>query len=238
MRSRVLLVAVAVATTVAVAGCTSSNSGTPEPDTVSLPSDVTSSSGPVTTVTPVTPTSTPVSPTSTAPSVTIKPAPSTPIREANVTSVDGKTSYHIKIWAQTTSSTCANHAYGTQVVEYLTAHPCAGLTRILATTTVGGRPVGFAQSSLGFLGAAPGSYTIAGNFALLENKDGTGSIDDLFRDGYRLPSGPSQLPASEAFDVQSQDSGVTIVDAFYLDGATPNNAPALVKMCKDIYLQF
>jgi len=170
--------------------------------------------------------------------VVIKPAPATPVREANVTSVDGKTVYDIKIWAQVTSTTCADHAYGTQIVQYLTAHPCAGLTRILATTEVGGRPVGFAQSSLGFLGTAPAVYTIAGKFAVLENKDGTGSIKDLLRDGYRLPSGPSKLPSSEAFNVESEDSGVTIVDAFYLDGSTPNAAPALIAMCKDIYLQF
>jgi len=153
-------------------------------------------------------------------------------------SVDGARSYDIKIWADVQSTDCANHAHGKPVVDYLTAHPCRGLERLLATTSVNGKPVGFAQSSLGFVGSAPAVYTIAGNFAALERKDGTGSINDLFREGYRLPSDPSKLPSPDAFDVQSQDSGVTIVDAFYLDRKTPNNDPALVQLARDIYLQF
>jgi hypothetical protein len=231
-----------VGAVVAVAGltaCSSTKNGTPEPDTVSLPSDLLTTSAAVTPTHSVAPVSSPtVVPTTSIPTVVIKPAPNTPIREVTVHSVDGTTTYDIKIWVQVQTRTCANHAHGVPIVQYLTAHPCAGLTRLLATTEVGGRPVGFAQSSLGFIGNAPTVYQTAGNFASLERANNTGSIDDLFVDGYRLPSGPSKLPSPDAFEVQAQDSGVTVVDAFYLDGATPNNAPALIKMAQDIYLQF
>jgi hypothetical protein len=155
-----------------------------------------------------------------------------------VTSTDGKRTYDVKIWQQQESTDCADLAYGTQVIQYLTAHPCSGLTRILATTVVNGRAVGIAQSTLGFIGTAPQVYSTAGNFATLVNANGTGNVDDLLRQGYRMPGGPSRVPDPDAFDVESQDSAVTIVDAFYLDGSTPENAKALVTMAKDIYLQF
>jgi len=38
--------------------------------------------------------------------------------------------------------------------------------------------------------------------------------------------------------VLSQDQGVTIWDAWYLDGQTPTNDPALMKMTQDLLLQF
>ena len=192
---------------------------------------------PVGSPSPITP-NTPASSTPSSPSVVIKPAPSSPVREATVTSVDGKRTYQIKVWVEVQNATCADHAYGMPVIQYLTAHPCHGLNRLLATTVVNGKAVGFAQSSLGFVGNAPDVYQTAGKFAALERKDGTGSVNDLLREGYRLPSGPSSVPSSEAFDVESQDSGVTIVDAFYLSAKTPNNDPALIQMVQDIYLQF
>ena len=176
--------------------------------------------------------------TSATPAVTVKPAPSTPVRQVSVTSADGKRSYDIAIWWQVNTADCAGHSYGTPVIQYLTANPCHGMTRLLATTTVGGKAVGFAQTSLSFIGNAPQVYQTAGSFAALEEKDGTGSVNDLLREGYRLPSGPASLPSPDAFDVESQDSGVTIVDAFYLSGPTPNNAAPLVQLARDIYLQF
>ena len=56
---------------------------------------------------------------------------------------------------------------GTPVVTYLRAHPCNGLTRLLDTTTVDGRPVGFAEARLGFAGAADAVYRVAGDFRRL-----------------------------------------------------------------------
>ena len=150
----------------------------------------------------------------------------------------GATTYDIKVWAQATDADCAAHAYGTPVIDYLTAHPCSGVTRLLATTVVNGKGVGFAQSSLGFKGGAPQVYQTAGDFRALVTRDGTGNINDLLREGRRLPSGPTAVPSPDAFSALGQDAGVAIVDAWYLDGPTPDNDPALVGMAHDIFLQF
>lgn len=167
----------------------------------------------------------------------IHPAPPTPLRTVTVHAADGRT-YVVKIWQQVQDPTCFDHAYGSPVVSFLTQHPCRGLTRFLATTTVAGRPVGFAQSSTSLPGTPTDPYKYAGEFVRLEKQDGTGSIDDLLRDGYRLPSGPTAIPAGEAFNVLSQDNGVSIYDAWYLDGPTPVQDPALIRMTNDIFLQF
>ena len=72
----------------------------------------------------------------------------------------------------------------------------------------------------------------------LVDKDGTGSVDDLLREGYRLPTGPTSVPSPDAFRTMGQDSGVAIYDMWYLDGPTPNNDAALEQMAQDIYLAY
>ena len=166
----------------------------------------------------------------------VQPAPSQPVRTATVHA--GTATYVIKVWAETTDTDCPGHAYGAPVITYLQAHPCSGVTRLLATTTVKGKAVGFAQSTIGFIGTAPQVYTTAGNFRTLVTQDGTGNINDLLREGRRLPSGPTSVPSPDAFSAVGQDAGVSIVDAWYLDEPTPDNDPALVKMAHDIFLQF
>jgi hypothetical protein len=150
----------------------------------------------------------------------------------------GATTYRIDVWVETTDTACAAHAYGGPVIAYLTAHPCRALTRLLATTAVNGKRVGFNQSSVSFTGSDPEVYTTAGDFRTLVTQEGTGSVNDLLREARRLPVGPTSVPSPDAFSALSQDADVTIVDAWYVDGPTPNNDPPLVKMAQDIYLQF
>ena len=188
------------------------------------------------------PASTPAPATSEAPAsppaASIHPAPSSPIKTVTTHAPDGGT-YVVKIWQQVEDPTCFDHAYGAPMISFLTQHPCTGMRRTLATTTVNGRDVGFNESAVGFPAGPPTNpYKYAEEFKALENADNTGSIDDLLRDGYRLPSGPTSIPGGEAFNVLGQDSGVVVYDAWYLDGSTPTNDPALIKMTQDIFLQF
>lgn len=160
------------------------------------------------------------------------------MRTATVHAFQSPIVYKIDVWVESADSSCAEHAYGAPVIAYLTAHPCHGLSRLLATTTVNGKRVGFAQSSLAFVGTAPQDYEFSHQFQKLVAQDGTGNINDLLRDGRRLPSGPTAVPSPDAFFVTGEDAGVTIVDAWYLDGPTPTNDPPLVQMAKDIFLSY
>jgi hypothetical protein len=159
-----------------------------------------------------------------------------PLRTVTVHSSHGD--YVIEIWAEVKTATCADHAYGARVIDFLTAHACTGLDRVLATTTVEGRSVGFAESSLGFSGTYPEVYRVASKFEDVVRRDGTGNLADLFREGYRLPTGPTSVPSPDAFNVLGQDAGVSVFDVWYLDGPTRRNERPLVRMTRDIFLQF
>jgi hypothetical protein len=162
------------------------------------------------------------------------PVPSTPVRTVQVSGAHGD--YAVQVWAETEVHDCAVHAYGA-VIAFLRAHPCNGLKQLLATTTVDGRKVGLASRSIGFRGTGDSAYRTAGAFRSLVTKSGTGNLNDLLREGYRLPGGPTSVPFPNAFDAQSQDAGVTVVEAWYIDGHTPDNDPPLVHMAQDLFLQ-
>jgi hypothetical protein len=147
------------------------------------------------------------------------PVPSTPLRTVTAHAPNG-TSYVVKIWAENEVTDCAAHAYGAPVISFLRQHPCFGMRQVLATTTVDGKPVGFAQRSIGFRGGMNRSYRAAGQFRELVSRSGTGNLNDLLREGYRLPSGPSAVPFPNAFSALGQDNSVTIVEAWYLNGPT------------------
>jgi hypothetical protein len=227
----------ALATAALLAGCTSTTGGKGSAEvptragsstTPDFPTAPATSEPPVETTTPAASTST---------TSTVHPAPPAPLRTATVHAPDG-TTYVVKLWANVTDPTCFDHAYGKPIITFLTEHPCRGLERFLGTTTVNGRPVGFAESATAFPGTAKDPYYYATRFSQLEKADGTGSIDDLLRDGYRLPSGPTSVPSPDAFNVIGQDEGVTVWDAWYLDEPTPFNDKPLVQMTTDIFLQF
>jgi hypothetical protein len=224
-----------------VAGCASTTQGSgtvagavPTPSGGSSHDFPSTSAAPSTAVSSAAAPSTPADSRPATPST--HPVPANPIRTVNVHAGDGHR-YTVKIWAEVKDSTCFDHAYGEQMISFLTKHPCGGLRRLLATTTVQGRPVGFAVSETGFAGTASDPYKWSAEFVRLENADGTGSVNDLLREGYRLPQGPAQVPAGEAFNVIGQDNGVTVWDAWYLDGPTPTNAKPLMELTQDLFLQ-
>lgn len=172
---------------------------------------------------------------STPPSDTTHPVPTEPVRTKTVTASDGSV-YAISVWAEQESDNCAEHAYG-QVQQYLETHPCTGVHQVLATTAINGRAVGFAENSVGFSGTMNTAYRNAGEFTTLVSTDGTGNLNDLLREGYRLPAGPDHVPSPDAFKALGQDAGVVVTDAWYLVGVTKPNAPPLEKMAEDIFLQ-
>jgi hypothetical protein len=233
-RLRIMPVALLAAAT--LAGCASTTDGSgsvagaPSPSTTAppdFPSGSATASPPVASTSPAEPSR----------SATTHPVPSEPLKTITVDTADGAT-YVVKLWADVKDETCFDHAYGSPIVTFLTKHPCTGLRRILGTTEVKGRPVGFAESATGFHSPGSDPYKWASEFIKLEEQDGTGSINDLLREGYRLPEGPTSIPSSQAFNVIGQDEGVTIWDAWYLDGSTPNNDKALIKMTEDLFLRF
>jgi hypothetical protein len=236
--NRAVVIAGLLSATVVLAACSSTTSGAGHGGS---PTTTASSTADFPTASPTEPGDTTSPPPTSEPSDTsaasIHPAPATPLKTLTVDAADG-TTYVVKIWADVSDPTCFDHAYGEPIITFLTKHPCSGLHRYLGTTSVKGRPVGFAESATGFHGTSKDPYIYASQFGQLEEQDGTGSLNDLLREGYRLPAGPTSVPASEAFNVLGQDEGVTVWDVWYLTGPTPNNDKDLIKLTTDLFLQF
>jgi hypothetical protein len=170
------------------------------------------------------------------PTADAHPVPNKPLKTITVHS--GNHKYVLKVWAKQKSKNCRAHAYGQPLRHFLANHRCSHLVRYLVTTKVNGHGVGFAQSAVEIPGTKKDPYGNAGKFKKLVDKNGTGNFDSLFTDGYHTPKGPQSVPDPDAFHSDSQDVGVTIVDAWYLHGSTPQNAKPLVQMIKRIYLQW
>lgn len=163
------------------------------------------------------------------------PVPSTPV--STVTVQGQHATYTVKIWAVARDRNCAAHAHGAQVTAFLHRHPCAALTRRLATTSVNGRAVGLSQITVRFPGPRRRAYDVASRFERLVHNSSSTGIDDLFRDGYGLPSGPQQVPSPDASDDLVGIGVVSFGEAWYLDGSTPNDDPALISMTEDVFQQ-
>lgn len=238
---KIRLMSLFAAAALAVAGCGSSTAGSGSVAPTSAGGSAgTGSSADF----PSTPPSAPPTGATTAASATGTPSTAnasgsgvphgTPITTKTVHTPDGP--YVVQIWAQVNNKSCAGHAYGKALIAFLKKHPCQRLRRLLGSTTVNGRPVAIAESATSFGSSGGDPYQITGEFTQLEQRDGTGSINDLLREGHRIPQGPSSIPAKEVFKVLSQDNVATIWDAWYLDGPTDANDPGIVKMINAVFL--
>jgi hypothetical protein len=153
-----------------------------------------------------------------------------PVRTIAVTGTPSGTTYQVSICAEEIDRNCRAHAHGGAVVTFLAKHPCTSMTRRLGTTTVEGKAVGFALTTIRF----PSGKT-ANAFRVLVTKDGTGNLDDLLSDGKRLPAGPRSLPNPDGFSSADHDADVLVVDSWYLTGSTPENDPPLTALANDFF---
>jgi hypothetical protein len=226
-----------------VTGCTAATAGLGQ---VSRTSGVAATGGPVPALAPVAASPAPALPAST-PSVSasasqasppvppLSTVPLAPLHVLTIDSASGTSRYTATIWAQDDVADCASHAYGAPVIAFLRAHPCTGVTRALATTTVNGRPVAIASAVVSFANTPdtagpdgePTDAVVAGEFETLVDQDDTGNITSLLNEGARFPGAPTKVPYPNAFAELGQDGAVFGYEAWYLDGHTADNDPAL-----------
>jgi hypothetical protein len=239
MRRPVRHAALAAAALGLLAGCSSQVSGNghfaSEPAPPGSPSAGSSVSGPTGPGAPSTGSLPPVTSTSPPSKTSSSAAARKPVKTVTVHGQHG--TYVFQIWAVKQEKNCAAHAYGRPMVTFLRKHPCISMSQLIATTTVDGRAVGLAQNTIGFGGKVQQAYRTTNKFRTLVTRNGTGNLDDLLREGYRLPSGPKAVPSPDAFTALEQDNGCTVTDSWYLKGPTPTNAKPLEQMVVDSYLQ-
>jgi hypothetical protein len=110
--------------------------------------------------------------------------------------------------------TCAGHAYG-EVADFLTATDCTGLSRALYSAQTPAGPVVVSVVRVRMPDTA-----VARDLRSLTDRDGSGNVSDLLREGVRYPGGPEKLSGAEYASALSGPT-VTIVESAWANpGAT------------------
>jgi hypothetical protein len=170
------------------------------------------------------------SPVVTTPRTTAAPTPPGAV-EVVVNGLATGHLYRVFVWAGDQISSCANHAYGSAVVSYLREHPCRGAWRRLATLELNGREV--ALSIVTVEEQAPGPKPDTTNLSSVIDRHG-GGINDLLREGARIPGAQSRVPVDHAYTHGGEDFYATYLYAWYVDGSTRPQAAELVRLEQDL----
>jgi hypothetical protein len=164
-----------------------------------------------------------------------------PTAELTTTITGGGTlagSYRMSLWAHDVITDCGAHSYGAQIVAYFAAHPCRSATRRLWTVPSAGRVLALSvvsvSAQIGKVNENP-DFQYAQQLDALENADGTGSVNDLLREGKRIAGAATSIPAAEVFSVNTEDGLVVIMDGWYLSGATNPKDSAISAIEVDLF---
>ena len=145
--------------------------------------------------------------------------------------------YEVEMLASDQVTDCAAHSYGAPIIEYFRAHPCKTATRRLFGILVKGRVAIMSTIVVTCaLGPRRDPYRWTGKLYRLERANGTGSMNDLLREGVRIAGVPSAIPAHEAFGVFAQDDAVAIMDAWWTKGPTQDQDGTLLAAEQNLFL--
>jgi hypothetical protein len=100
--------------------------------------------------------------------------------------------------------TCAGHAYGA-VADFFAATNCTGMSRALYSAEVDGAPVVVSVTRV----RMPDTTT-ARDLRALADRNGSGNVSDLLREGVTYPGAPERLSSAE---YASAVSGPTVTIA-------------------------
>jgi hypothetical protein len=112
---------------------------------------------------------------------------------------------------------CADNSYGA-VADFFSDDDCTGLARALYSTEVKGRPVVVSVSVVDMGEASPARALRA-----LADRNGSGNVSDLLREGVRYDGGPDRLSDAEYASAVS-GSTVTIVETAWAKGGKKGSA--------------
>jgi hypothetical protein len=125
----------------------------------------------------------------------------------SVQTIDGT---DFTVQAVDSEKTCVGHAYG-DTAGFFNDTDCTGLSRALYSTDVGGKSVVLAVSRVRMPDAAA-----ARNLQSLTDRNGSGNVSDLLREGVRYTGSPAQLSDAEYASALSGTT-VTIVESAYVN---------------------
>ena len=134
------------------------------------------------------------------------------------------TSYTVQ--AVNLTDTCAGHAYG-EVADFLATTNCTGLSRALYSANVGGEAVVVSVVRVQMPDA-----TSARDLRALTDRNGSGNVSDLLREGVRYTGSPAELSGAEYASALSGPT-VTIVEAAWADEDAEEGATEIDRVAGD-----
>ncbi|MGY2084308.1 hypothetical protein [Blastococcus sp. SYSU DS0539] len=143
--------------------------------------------------------------------------------EGDVRSVDGT---EFTVEAVQVDDTCAGHAYGA-VADFFAGTDCVGLSRALYSTELDGAPVVVSVSRVTMSDAAA-----ARELRALTDRDGSGNVNDLLREGIGYDGGPAQLRSAQYASAVSGPT-VTVVESAWADPGAAGSAAAVDEVASD-----
>ncbi len=125
-----------------------------------------------------------------------------------------------RVEAVQVDETCAGHAYG-DTAAFFAERDCTGLSRALYSTRIDGAPVvvAVARVQMPDTGAAR-------DLQALTDRNGSGNVSDLLREGVRYTGSPDELSGAEYASAVSGDA-VTIVETAWSDEDADGGAAAI-----------
>jgi hypothetical protein len=120
----------------------------------------------------------------------------------------GGTQYTVE--AVQVDDTCAGHAYG-DTAGFFAGSDCTGLSRALYSTDINGASVVVSVARI----QMPDTAT-ARQLQALTDRNGSGNVSDLLREGVRYTGSPAELSGAEYASAVS-GSAVTIVESAWVD---------------------
>jgi hypothetical protein len=132
----------------------------------------------------------------------------------DVQDVDG---VQFTVQAVQVDDTCVGHAYGDTATFFETTN-CTGLSRALYSAQLEGGPVVVSVSRV----RMPDTAT-ARELRALTDRNGSGNVSDLLREGVTYPGGPAELSGAEYASAVSGPA-VTIVESAWVDPAGGGSA--------------
>jgi hypothetical protein len=124
------------------------------------------------------------------------------------------------------TDTCTGHAYG-EVAEFFAATNCTGLSRALYSAQAGAEPVVVSVVRVQMPDA-----TSARDLRALADRNGSGNVNDLLREGVRYTGSPAELSGAEYASALSGPT-VTIVEAAWADEDAQLGATEIDRMAGD-----
>lgn len=126
-----------------------------------------------------------------------------------------QTPYCAVVWMSDVIHDCAKHAYGRKMTAFLGKHHCRPARRTLATVFHAHFAVNVSSVATAFPGTAHNQLGAEFKFTQLAETRSAGGIDDLLRDGHRIPGSAGTPPKDAVYGVYPLDTSVDVLYAWY-----------------------